>query len=31
MRTVHVHVAGVAVYHLGNNGIARVELWSWQL
>ena len=26
-----VHAAGVAVYHLGNNGTARVELKSWQL
>ena len=26
-----VHAAGVAMYHLGNNGTARVELKSWQL
>ena len=26
-----VHVAGVAVYHLGNNGTARAKLKSWQL
>jgi hypothetical protein len=26
-----VHAAGVAVYHLGNNGTARVERKSWQL
>jgi hypothetical protein len=26
-----VHAAGVAVYHLGNNGTARAELKSWQL
>lgn len=26
-----VHAAGVAVYHLGNNGTTRVELKSWQL
>ena len=26
-----VHPAGVSVYHLGNNGTARVELRSWQL
>ena len=26
-----VHPAGIAVYHLGNNGTARVELKSWQL
>ena len=26
-----VRPAGVAVYHLGNNGTARVELKSWQL
>jgi hypothetical protein len=26
-----VHAAGVAVYHLGNNGTARAKLKSWQL
>jgi hypothetical protein len=26
-----VHPASVSVYHLGNNGTARVELKSWQL
>jgi hypothetical protein len=26
-----VHAAGVAVYHLGNNGTARAQLKSWQL
>ena len=26
-----IHPAGIAVYHLGNNGTARVELKSWQL
>ncbi len=26
-----VHAAGVAVYHLGNNGTARAELKAWQL
>ena len=25
-----VHPASIAVYHLGNNGTARVELKSWQ-
>ena len=26
-----IHPASIAVYHLGNNGTARVELQSWQL
>ena len=26
-----IHAAGVAVYHLGNNGTARVELKAWPL
>jgi hypothetical protein len=26
-----VRPAGVAIYHLGNNGTARVELKSWPL